>query len=222
VRFFVPALGVLLLETFVGGGQFYYPIGLLAVVFAAGCVPAAEFLARSRPWRVAAIVSIAVNACVSAVIGLPVLPVSVLPDSPVPDINMAVGDQIGWPEYVDQIAAVYRRVPAAELPRTVIFASNYGEAGALVHYGPAAGLPRPYSAQNQLYFDARPAHSTTTVVVVGGELSTVGEHFRSCTVLATLHNESGVDNEEQGQPVAVCRQPLEDWPTIWRALLHYD
>jgi 4-amino-4-deoxy-L-arabinose transferase-like glycosyltransferase len=222
VRFFVPALGVLLLETFVGGGQFYYPIGLLAVVFAAGCVPAAEFLARSRPWRVAAIVSIAVNACVSAVIGLPVLPVSVLPDSPVPDINMAVGDQIGWPEYVDQVAAVYRRVPAAELPRTVIFASNYGEAGALVHYGPAAGLPRPYSAQNQLYFDARPADSTTTVVVVGGELSTVGEHFRSCTVLATLHNDSGVDNEEQGQPVAVCRQPLEDWPTIWRALLHYD
>jgi hypothetical protein len=222
VRFFVPAFGVLLLETFVGGGQFYYPIGLLAVVFAAGCVPAAEFLARSRPWRVAAIASIAVNACVSAVIGLPVLPVSALPNSPVPDINMAVGDQIGWPEYVDQVVAVYRRIPPTELPRTAIFASNYGEAGALFHYGPSAGLPRPYSAQNQLYFDARPPADTTTLVVVGGELPTVREQFRSCTVLATLHDESGVDNEEEGQPVAVCRQPKQNWPTIWRALLHYD
>lgn len=222
VRLLTPAFGVLLLETFIGGGQFYYPIGLLAVIFAAGCVPAADLLARSRPWRVAAVISIAVNACVSAVIGLPVLPVSLLPDTPVPDINMAVGDQVGWPEYVDQIGAVYRTIPAADLPRTVVFASNYGEAGALVHYGPAAGLPRPYSAQNQLYFDARPPNGTTTVVVVGGELPTVREHFRSCTVLARLHDDSGVDNEEEDQPVAICRQPLQDWPTIWRALLHYD
>ena len=222
VRFFAPALGVLLVETFIGGGQFYYPIGLLAVIFAAGCVPAAELVARSRPWRVAAIISIAVNACVSALIGLPLLPVSVLPDTPVPDINMAVGDQVGWPDYVDQIAGVYRRIPAAELPSTVIFASNYGEAGALVHYGPAAGLPGPYSAQNQLYFDARPPDGTNTLLVVGGELPTVREHFGSCTVFTTLHDESGVDNEEEGQPVAVCRQPLQDWATIWRALQHYD
>ena len=223
VRFFAPALAVLLVETFIGGGQFYYPIGLLAVIFAAGCVPAAELVARSRPWRVAAIISdsgerlrVGGDRPASA----PGLRARRTPRCPT--INMAVGDQVGWPDYVDQIAGVYRRIPAAELPSTVIFTSNYGEAGALVHYGPAAGLPRPYSAQNQLYFDARPPDGTNTLLVVGGELPTVREHFGSCTVFTTLHDESGVDNEEEGQPVAVCRQPLQDWATIWRALQHYD
>ncbi|MGO8887052.1 MAG: hypothetical protein ACLPUO_15855 [Streptosporangiaceae bacterium] len=51
VRFLPLAFAVLLLETFADGGQLYYPFGLLAVVYAAGCVPAADFLARSRGWR---------------------------------------------------------------------------------------------------------------------------------------------------------------------------
>lgn len=41
---FLPAaFAVLLAETFLGGGQLYYPMGLLTVMYAAGCVPAAEY-----------------------------------------------------------------------------------------------------------------------------------------------------------------------------------
>ncbi len=222
VRFLPLAFVVLLLETFAGGGQLYYPFGLLAVVYAAGCVPAADFLVRSRGWRAAAWVAICVNAAVSAVIALPLLPASVLGRTPVPGINQLARDQIGWPDYVSQIAAVYRTIPPGEAPHTVIITSNYGEAGAITQYGPALGLPPPYSGHNQLYFTRRPPAATTTVVIVGGQLGNVSDDFASCTVVARLRNRDGVQNEEVGEPVAVCRQPGQSWTTLWPKFLHYD
>jgi len=222
VRFLAIGFAVLLIETFIAGGQSYYPIGLLVVVFAAGCVPAADFLARSRPWRRVAVAAIVVNAAVSGVIALPLLPETVLASSPLPAINPLVGDQVGWPDYVAQIAAVFREIPGPEAAHTVIITSNYGEAGAIVRYGAPLGLPRPYSGHNQLYFDARPPDDTTTAIVVGGALLRARRHFASCTVQVRLHNHADVDNEEQHQPVAVCRKPSQAWTTVWRAFQHYD
>ncbi|HEY2041526.1 MAG TPA: glycosyltransferase family 39 protein [Jatrophihabitans sp.] len=222
LRFLAIGLGVLVIETFVGGAQLYYPLGLLAVVFAAGCVPAAQFLRRSNGWRRAAVILITVNALVSAVIGLPLLPIRALAASPVPAINQLQGDQVGWPEYVAQIAAVYRSIPANEVSHAVLIASNYGEAGAIVRYGPAWGLPHPYSGQNQLYFDARPPQDASTAVVVGGQVGVARAHFASCVDAGQLRNGSGVPNEEQGEPVAICRGPDQSWTTLWPAFLHYD
>ncbi len=222
VRFLPLALIVLLLETFAGGGQLYYPVGLLAVVYAAGCVPAAEFLARSAGWRVAAWIAICVNAVVSAVIALPLLPGSVLGGTPVPGINQLARDQIGWQEYVSQVAAVYRTIPPGEARHAVIITSNYGEAGAITRYGPGLGLPPPYSGHNQLYFARRPPAATTTVVLVGGQLARVRGDFASCRVLARLRNRDGVQNEEVGEPVAICRQPDQSWAALWPRFLHYD
>jgi 4-amino-4-deoxy-L-arabinose transferase-like glycosyltransferase len=222
VRFLVSAFGVLLLETFVGGGQLYYPLGLLVVVFAAGCVPAADFLADSARWRLTARVLITVNAVVSALIGLPLLPLSALANSPIPGINQLQGDQVGWPDYVDQIASVYRSIPAAEASHTVLIASNYGEAGAVVRYGPRLGLPRPYSGQNQLYFDSRPPADTTTVVVIGGQVGLARERFDSCTQGISLRSLADVDNEEQGELVVICRGPTQSWAALWPAFQHYD
>lgn len=220
VRLLPTAFVVLLAETFVGGGQLYYPIGLLIVLFAAGCVPAADLLARSTAWRRAAWVAIAINAAVAAVLALPLVPPSVLADTPIPAINQTVRDEIGWPEYVAEIAAVYRTVPSDQHP--VLITSNYGEAGAVIRYGPALRLPRPYSGQNQLYFDARPPDSAGPAVIVGYQLTDVEQLFSSCTVLAHLHNRAGVDNEEVGAPVAVCRGPRQPWHTLWSSFQHYD
>jgi 4-amino-4-deoxy-L-arabinose transferase-like glycosyltransferase len=220
VRFLSTAFAVLLLETFVGGGQLYYPIGLLAVVFAAGCVPAAELLSRSPAWRRTGWVAISVNAAVAALIALPLVPESVLAHTPIPVINQTVQDQIGWPEYAAQVADVYRSVAGSE--HAVLIASNYGEAGALTRFGPPLGLPRPYSGQNELYFDARPPDGTSTAVIVGGQFSDVREAFASCTVADHLHNRAGVDNEEVGVPVAVCRGPRRPWSELWRSFQHYD
>ncbi len=221
LRFVPTAFAVLLVEAFLAGGQLYYPMGLLTVLYAAGCVPTAEFLARSRPWRRAAQAAITVNAAMAALIALPLLPVSVLAGTPIPAISKAVQDQIGWPTYAAEVARAYQVIPAAERTRTVLIASNYGEAGALVRYGPALGLPAPYSGHNALYWLRRPPDDATIAVVIGAQLPDVRVNFASCTIAGHLDDHSGVSNEEQGQPIAICRSPRQPWRSLWPRFRHY-
>ena len=223
VRFLAVAFALILVFTFAAGSQFYYPFGLLAVVFAAGCVPTAAFMARSAArWRNTLAIGVAVNAAVSAVLGLPLLPLSVLGATPVPSVSQVAADQVGWPAYVRQVAAVYRDVPAADRGHTVIITSNYGEAGALARYGPELALPQPYSGHNQLYFRSRPPDGSMTAVVVGSQIRSTRQLFSSCILAGRLDNGVGVRNEEQGQAITLCHGPLAAWTTMWPAFRHYD
>jgi hypothetical protein len=153
------------------------------------------------------------------VISLPVIPVGVLASTPIPDINSATPDQVGWQAYVDQV----RRVVGRERGKDglVILASNYGEAGALERYGGGA-LPAVYSGHNALYSLGPPPASATTVVVVGAMLDAVRPYFASCTVADRLDNRVNVENEEQGKPIAVCTGRISSWDGIWPTLRHLD
>jgi len=222
VRFVAAAFSVLLVLVFLAGSQFYYPFGLLAVLFAVGCIPVSEFVARSRAWRVLLVVGVGVNAVVSALIALPMVPVAELGSTPIPAINQTARDSVGWPLYVRQVADAYDGLAPSTAGRAVVIASNYGEAGAVARYGPALGLPRVYSGQNELYFQSRPPAGTSVVLLIGGQLATARAQFRSCTVLTRLDNRLDVDNEEQGEPVAVCSGPRHPWGVIWSAFQHYD
>jgi 4-amino-4-deoxy-L-arabinose transferase-like glycosyltransferase len=210
---------VVIVFTVVSGAQPHYPVHLLAVLYAAGCVPVAQWLAARGRMRRLAVVLLAVNAAVSVTLALPVVPRAAVGDTPLPDIGPLVADQVGWPRYVDQVAAVYRGSP---LHPTEVIASNYGEAGAVARFGPALGLPRPVSGHNALATVRRPADSSTVVVVVGHQLDEVAGLFASCEVVDRLDDGVGVDNEEQGAPVAVCREPREPWASLWPRFHHLD
>jgi hypothetical protein len=221
-RFLGAALPVLVLLTVVAGSQPYYPSGLLAVLVAAGCVPVAGLVARSRGWRVALTAGLVLNAAVSALVALPVLPLGVLGRTPVPGLNQVAADQVGWPRYVEQVAGVWGGLDEQDRAEAVLLASNYGEAGALNRFGPAHGLPAAYSGHNALGDRPRPADTTSVVVVVGGQLRTLEPLFARCEVRARLDNDLDVDNEEQGVPVAVCRDPELPWPQLWERVRHLD
>jgi 4-amino-4-deoxy-L-arabinose transferase-like glycosyltransferase len=214
VRFFVVAFVVIVVFTFVSGTQAYYPLFLMPVPFAAGIVAMERHLARV--WAAL----FAVNGLVTFVLGLPVVPVASVGSTPIPDINQTVQDSIGWPTYVDQVGRVYDEARRRSDPDSVVvFASNYGEAGAVHRY--RSDIP-VYSAQNGLYDQARPPESATTVVVVGGEYGVIRRMFRDCRTHTHLQNGVGVDNEEQGEPVALCQGPRHSWETMWPRLRHLD
>jgi len=223
VRFLAVAFPVLLLLVFVMGAQTYYPFGLVAVLFAIGCVPTAEWVLRRAQWRRPVLaVAVGLNALVSVVIGLPVIPVSVLGDTPVPAINQVARDTVGWPTYVEQVADVHATLPAQDRAVAVIVTTNYGEAGAVARYGERFGLPPVYSGHNHLYYQAKPPESATVVIIVGAQLQRAAPHFQSCVTRGRLDNGRDVDNEEQGQPIAVCRGPIGGWDAVWPALEHKD
>lgn len=222
VRFVAVAFPVLLVLVYVAGSQFYYPYGLLAVLYAAGCVPTGELISRSAPWRALTVAGVALNAVICSLLALPLVPLSALGSTPIPAINQTARDTVGWPTYVQQIADVYDAMPPRQAVGAVIVASNYGEDGAVDRYGPTLGLPRAYSAHNQLYFQARPPADTTVVIFVGGELQTARTQFANCTVKAHLDNGVDVVNEEEGEPIALCTGPRSDWARVWAALQHND
>ncbi|MFN8196507.1 MAG: glycosyltransferase family 39 protein [Nocardioidaceae bacterium] len=199
--------------TFVSGAQPHYPIGLMPVLLAAGV---REVGLSSRPWYVG------LAGAVNAVIALPVIPLGVLGSTPLPDINLLVADQVGWPTYVSQVADVWDGLGPDSQEQAVIVTSNYGEAGAIARFGPARGLPRPFSGQNALFDEGPPPEGTTVVVYVGGQVPYVEDHFASCTVADRLDNGLDVGNEEQGLPIAVCVDPDRPWSQLWPLLQHLD
>ncbi|MEP7055241.1 MAG: glycosyltransferase family 39 protein [Actinomycetota bacterium] len=223
VRFIAAAFPVLLVLVFVMGAQSYYPFGLVAVLFAIGCVPAYEWIARSyRSRRAIVVAAVALNTAVSGVLGLPLIPLSSLGGTPVPGINQVAADSVGWPAYVHEIADVYASLPASDQAKSVVYTSNYGEAGAVDRYGSRYSLPGVYSGHNQLGFGAAPHPSDTVAIVVGAQAARAGRLFQSCTDAGRLDNLVGVDNEEQGQRISVCRDPVGGWQAIWPKLRHKD
>jgi hypothetical protein len=205
------------LVVLVTGGHVYYPVGLLVALYAAGCVVTARWVRGARWIAVGA--ALAVTAVSSVFLALPVFPERSLPPA-IAALNQTDRDSIGWPTYVHQVAQVYQALPAADRAVAVLVAGNYGEAGALARFGPDHQLPTVYSGQNELYRFGPPPDSATVVVVVG--LDNVSDFFASCQTVATLDNGVGVDNEEQGRPIAVCRGPKESWRSLWPRFQHYD
>jgi 4-amino-4-deoxy-L-arabinose transferase-like glycosyltransferase len=220
VGFLVVAFAVLVAFTLVSGAQPHYPVHLLTVMYAAGCVPVARWLSARAGWRRAAVAGLVLNAAFAVVLALPVVPLGRLGETPVPAIGPLVGDQVGWEAYVARVAAVHRSVP--EGSRAAVVTSNYGEAGAIARFGPALGLPAPFSGHNALHDAGRPADDTDTVVMVGWQGPRIARLFASCRVADRLDNGVGVDNEEQGAPVAVCAGPVEGWDRLWPRFRHLD
>ena len=216
-RFLPVALVVAVVLTVLGGAQAYYPYGVLAAVLAAGCVPVARW-GRTGRRRTALVVLVALHAATNVVLNLPVLPLPVLARTPVPTINQTVGDTVGWPTYVAQVDAVVDRALRTD-PGTVVLTSNYGEAGAMARFSRHRDVP-VVSGHAALWDLGGPAPTTRTVVVVGGQLARAAPLFARCSTEVLLASGSGIDNEEEGRPVAVCSDPVGSWSELWPRLRH--
>jgi 4-amino-4-deoxy-L-arabinose transferase-like glycosyltransferase len=216
-----PVLCVLVLVT---GGQPYYTLGLVLALFAAGCQPTVRWLQGHAGRTTVFGAALVVNAVVSALIALPLLPVSTLAQTFIADANQGTSDQVGWPVYVRQIADVYQSLPPADRERAAIITANYGEAGALHQYADAYDLPGVYSGHNQLWYRDRPQEGVDVVVAVGfGDAAPVlSNAFESCQVVRDLDNGVDIPNEEQDNNIQVCHDPTGPWSQLWPSFQHYS
>lgn len=218
LRWLVPATGVVVGLTLAAGTQVHYPYGLVSVVFAVGCVPAAEFARSARPRLVLVGAGLIGHILLSVSCNLPVLPERVIAATFVPSVNTGLAEQIGWERYVDQIDRATAAAQARD-PGVVVLTSNYGEAGALARYSVHRQVP-VVSGHNALGYLGGPPPGTRTVVVVGTQLPRVAGEFATCMPVDRLDSGFGIDNEEEGQPIAVCTGPKQDWATLWPVLRH--
>jgi hypothetical protein len=199
------------------GGKAYYLAGFTPALIGAGAQPTVDWMRRGRAAARQSLVGCALVLTVASTIlfTLPVLPLAVLHRTPVVALNYDEGETIGWPTYVDEIAVVYRRVPAAERPDTIVLASNYGEAGAVDRFGPALGLPEAFSGQDGFWYWGPPPAASDAAVVVGFDHRQLTRWFAHCAPDGHLSNSYGVKNQEQGTPIWTCGGRRHDWSGLW-------
>jgi hypothetical protein len=212
VRFVGVAYLVALALTLISAGQYHYVMGLQAFLLASGFIPIAQWLTGASWRKPVVITGLALNAVSSTLIALPVTPST----SVFASINP---EQLGWPSYVRQLAAVYHSLPESDQRRAVIFAGNYAEAGAVHRFGPEHGLPAVYSGNNELWFYGPPP-ADRTIVVAWYRADQRIAPFTDCVVKATLHNDERV-GQENGSRVAVCELPPGGWAAVWPLLRFY-
>ncbi|MFI5804050.1 glycosyltransferase family 39 protein [Streptomyces sp. NPDC051561] len=218
------AYPLLCVQVIGAGGKPYYALPLLLVLLAAGCVPALTWLGRGarRVRRGLFAGALTLTAAMSLAVGLPVLPPGT--PGPIGAINPEQGEQVGWPELTDAVAAGWQRIPAAERASSVVFAQNYGQAGALVRYGPARGLPAPYSGHMSFADWGPPPDASTGRVLLlqqRGTGANTGTFFRDCHQVGRVDNGKDLDNEEQGAAVLLCGGTREPWSKLWPRLRHF-
>ena len=206
----------------VTGGKPYYLAGMYPVLLAAGTQPVLDWTRRGstalRTSLVAA--ALAVSAAVSVVLFLPVVPPSALAGTPIPDVNSDAGATLGWPELVGTVAAVHRDLPPSEQDRAIILTENYGEAGALQQARARLGLPLVFSGHNGFAEWGPPPDGATPTIAVGLDRATLDELFASVIPAARIDNGIGLDTQEQGRTVWVCRQQRRPWSQVWPQLHH--
>jgi hypothetical protein len=102
-------------------------------------------------------------------------------------------DMLGWKEMAEKTARAYKQLPEEIRKETIIFADNYGQAGALNFYRKGLGLPEIFSDnasflywlptrfpyRHVLLLDFKPRDSTDMVF----------KHFESPIILDSLTNE---------------------------------
>jgi hypothetical protein len=206
VRCLAATFGVLVAVFLVLGGKPYYLAGLLPLLLAAGAQPVVDWGWR---WVPSALLVLSLPVLV---ITLPILPVA--ETGPAIDVNYDLGETIGWPMMVRQVAAAYDDLP----PGTAIVASNYGEAGAVDRYGPALGLPSAYSGHNAYAEWGRPTASVPALVV-GFDHDQLERACRELRTLDHLRTPHDVDNDEDGTAVSYC-VPARPWADLWPEFTH--
>ncbi len=131
-------------------------------------------------------------------------------------------DMFGWKNMAAAVANVYRSLSPEEKQRAVIFAMNYGEAGAMEYYKDLYGLPRVISGHNNywLWGYGKNIHDPV-IIVLGGSKE---DHLKSCDSVKTagiILSEYAMPYETD-LPVYICsglKYPLGE---IWTKVKHYE
>lgn len=184
-------------------GRSYYALPAMLPALVAGCLA----LAARRPRR-SVLMGLAGLHLALLTIALPLV-VPILPERQLVSTgtwNLSFWkDELGWRELASQTAAAWRSRSADERAAGAIVAVNYGTAGALALYGPAAGLPAALSGHLSYQFWHPARMPQRYALLVGFDRRSALERCSRTTVLTVIDNRHHVGNDVRGRPIIWCR-----------------
>ncbi|HET7230876.1 MAG TPA: glycosyltransferase family 39 protein [Longimicrobium sp.] len=123
-------------------------------------------------------------------------------------------DMLPWEDQVAQIARVYRKLPPEKRARAVIFAGNYGEAGAIDFYGPKYGLPRAVSDAGTYWFFGPGRLPGAVLITIGKPDEDLRPFFSTVTRYGWVDNAWWV-SEERDNTIYVAEGPKTTLQALW-------
>ncbi len=214
-------------------GKAYYTLGVYPILFAAGGVAIEIWFAERRRLMKPVILAIML------LIFLPVLPYSipvlsfdkmaayaeaskkfglegalVWEDGRVHHLPQDYADMTGWRELAERVIAAYQSLPTADQAACVIYAENYGQAGAIRYYGKSHGLPEPVCFNETFVLWAPDSVGNSTLIYVNDELGEdIQYYFADVTLAGQVNNKYFREN---GLQIYLCRNSRRDFQEFYR------
>jgi 4-amino-4-deoxy-L-arabinose transferase-like glycosyltransferase len=202
----------------------YYFFAAYPIAFAAGAVAIER--AVQRPWVHYAIIVVLVIPTIIFLPNLtPVLPVErfvkwkkMQPNAEGRfELTSDYADMFGWEEQVKLVDSVYRSLNEADQKQCIIWAENYGEAGAVKVLGKKYNLPDPICTHGSFWLMGPGEKKGEVCVSIGNEEPSVSRVFQDYTLIKIIKHKYAID-EEHNIPLYLCRNPKvslqERWPLL--------
>ncbi len=201
------------------------------ILFAGGAVMFERIASRRGfSWTKTAVPSlVTVSGMLLLPLALPVLPVQTFIDysktigiapssgesNEVAALPQFYADMFGWRNMAATVSRVYLSLPLKERNSIVVFAHNYGEAGAIDFFRGEYPLPKVICGHNNYWYWGREDSTFSTILVIGGNLKGNLEVCDSVTEAAVIRDKYSIPYENN-LPIFICRGFKMPFAEIWR------
>ena len=124
-------------------------------------------------------------------------------------------DMFGWEEQVKLVDSVFESLSPKEKSNSVLWAENYGEAGALKILGNKYNLPNPISRHGSFWTWGFGNKNADVWISIGNEKPSVEYVFQEVELIKIITHKYAID-EENGIPLYICRKPKVDIEKWWK------
>jgi hypothetical protein len=206
----------------------YYVFAVYPALFAAGAVKITSLLSKKPKW-VYAVAAVIVLPSIYFIPELtPVLPIDTYveyaqleeAENGRVELTGDYADMFGWEEQVKLVDSVYRSLSPKEQKNCVLWAENYGEAGALTILGEQYDLPKPISRHGSFWSWGYGNKDAEVWISLGNELPAVDYAFHEVELVKIITHKYAI-GEENGIPLYICRRPKVDIEQWWKDYEEY-
>lgn len=205
----------------------YYVFAIYPVLFASGAVKIESLLSKKPIW-VYVIATVTLVPSIYFIPKLtPILPIkNYVEYSQLEEENGRIeltgdyADMFGWEEQVKLVDSVYQSLNAKEKNNCVLWAENYGEAGALKILGKKFNLPNPISRHGSFWTWGYGKKNADVWISLGNEKTAVDYVFEDVELVKIITHKYAI-GEENGIPLYICRKPKVDIEKWWKDYKDY-
>jgi hypothetical protein len=211
-------------------GKHYYLGAIYPILYAGASVGIERILTEKRKFlRIAIVTVLIIGAIPSIPYATPILPIDnfikytqklgdevviVNKYGRVENLTNDYADMFGWEEQVELLANIYYSLEKEEQENCILWADNYGEAGAINFFGKKRGLPKPVCAHASFYLWGPGDRSGNIAITIGIDQDVLERYYEDISLIEIVKHNYAIDYEHE-IPIYLCRYPIGSFRERW-------